>query len=194
MVHQTEIPLASIPGLGLAKHRFFCNSEHDKVSNPLQQRGKRPLVLRGRSPPRLDGSLSLHVSPDPITVSSATQTEGPMFLHSTYNSMVAKTSVVHDVATGVKTHIQTPAVLSRSTIPWAARCPPSRLTQSGSNSMVDSSMNFSDRVSNVILNSIKQSTRHSYAAKWSRFCSWLGPGQLSPTEVGFSRVFDFYFF
>lgn len=52
-------------------------------------------------------------------------------------------------------------------------------------------MSFSDRVSNILLNHIKPSTRSSYALKWSRFLNWLKSSHISPTTADLPTVFEF---
>lgn len=158
------------------------------------RRGVRTFAAEGEAipcPSGLDRTFPLHVSSHLVTVSSATQTECPTLSRHIDSPLVAETSLVPDVIADVQAHLQTSAIKPGPTVPCAERGPPSRLTQSGPDGMVHNSVTFSHRVSNVLLNSIKQSTRNSYAAKWSRFCAWLGPSQLSPTEVGLARVFDF---
>lgn len=57
--------------------------------------------------------------------------------------------------------------------------------------MENFSINFSTRVSNILLNHIKPSTKNLYAAKWSRFCFWLQPTCTAPVTAGLSHVFEF---
>lgn len=43
----------------------------------------------------------------------------------------------------------------------------------------------------MILNSTKQSTRKSYAQKWSKFCRWIEGKHLHPNSAGLSVILDF---
>lgn len=68
---------------------------------------------------------------------------------------------------------------------------PSQHPQSGAHGVENGSQDFSDGVSNVILNSKKPPTRCSYASKWAGFCVWFGASHGPSATTSLPLVFNF---
>lgn len=82
-------------------------------------------------------------------------------------------------------------LLQRPSATQQSRDSPSRHTQPCTQSMDDQSHSLSCRISEVIHNSRKLSTRISYGRKWHRFSQWLLQARNFLSSVGLSTIFEF---
>lgn len=117
--------------------------------------------------------------------------------------MVALSKLI-SAFTDVRANLHSLAGGSRFTLPLPSGHLPPRYPTISPHGMEDHSIIFPDRVSDVIQNSTKSSTRRSYASKFLFllhflrfllhllcFCSWLGLHQSPPATARLPLVFDF---
>lgn len=149
------------------------------------------LILRRLSPTRLAMGVSRYVSSTPAYPKSATQDPHQRNSCYTNNPMVAPSNVVPHSVTNVKGHLCLPPPRAGPCLTLSSTDPPPGCSQPSINSVANSRAYFSQRVSDVILNSTKQSTRHSYAQKWSRYCTWIQTKHSSPHSAVLTVILDF---
>lgn len=177
-----------ICAMGNTRHRRLCHTREQKVQGVLLSGGDGPSLSRRRSSSTLDGSESLHVSPNTTNRQNLAKTVQRTASLYSDSSVVAAAGLVSVTPTPGRQPLHFSA--HRSGPPCSGGATPA-YQRPEIDGVANSTLVFSAEVQHVLLHSRKDSTRRSYSSKWERFSDFLSSRKIPPTSSSLSDVCEF---
>lgn len=191
VVLEQHLSSANLREMGQSEHRCLCDRGQHEMQPLLHEGRLGPCLPRRRNALRLERRVSLYVSSNPSPTQNNQETTATEGENDSYYAMVASEGLVSTAFRAIRGTIHKAPSSPRPDLSSFRANPPPRHSQPFTDSMEDRSHEFSLRVNDILLQSVKPSTRKSYNLKWSRFCKWVGDKTQDPTRASLNLILDF---